>query len=321
MSSPPGTDVDVVILSWNRVEETILCLESVRSQVGVDFHVWLIDQGSEPSGLQRLREFVAGASDVTVIENGRNLGVPGGRNIGMQAGSAEFIVAVDNDAEFAHPDALALVVKRMRDEPEVAVSGFRILTPQYETDHNWSYPEALRSRADDEFYAIRFVGGGHAMRRSAVEEVGWYDDRLFFSWEETELSYKLINAGHRIIYHGDVKVIHRITDEARVNWKSERYFYHVRNSLFVDFTFHRSVPRLIARAGGYVVRGLINRVPGQTVRGLWGFVTLWRTDPPQPRSLILTPEARDYIHMHDGVHQPNRVRWVLSKLLGRFHTD
>ena len=317
-----GVDVDVIILSWNRVEGTMAAVESVRRQSGVTYHVWLIDQGSESDGLQRLKDWAAGAEDVTLIENGRNLGAPGGRNVGFAAGSAPTIVCIDNDVELVNPDALAQSVQRLAREPELAAVGFRIVADAdgVDRDYNWGYPAALRARADEEFYAIRFLAGGVAFRRSALAAVGFYDAKLFFTWEESDLAYRLINAGHRIVYSPASRVIHRVDDEARVTWRGRRYFYHMRNALYLDYKYRRSPARLAARAVGYLIRGAVNRVPGQAWEALVAFVTMWREDPPG-REAVLSPLAQEYIHTHGERFEPSLPRRVAAKLFAGFSTN
>jgi Glycosyl transferase family 2 len=73
-------DVDVVILSLDRAEETIAAIRSVRAQTGVSRHVFIVDQGSRPENLARLAAEVAGRQDVTLLALDRNHGVAGGRN-------------------------------------------------------------------------------------------------------------------------------------------------------------------------------------------------------------------------------------------------
>jgi GT2 family glycosyltransferase len=316
-----NVDVDVVILSWNRVGGTMAAVESVRRQTAVSYHVWLVDQGTESEGLQRLKDWVADASDVTLIENGRNLGAPGGRNVGFEAGSAPTIVCIDNDVELVNTDALAFSVRRLAVEPELAAIGFRVVADAdgVDRDYNWGYPAALRVRAEEEFYAVRFLAGGVAFRRSALAAVGWYDDKLFFTWEESDLAYRLIDGGHRIIYSPVARVIHRVDDEARVTWRGRRYFYHVRNALYLDYKYRRSPARLLARVAGYLVRGVVNKVPGQAIEGVKAFVTMWREDPPG-RDDVLSPLALEYIHVHNDRYEPSPLRRVAAKLFAGFST-
>ena len=93
-------DVDVIILSWNRAEDTIEAIKSALNQEGVARQVIIVDQGSNEETLDALEGFLLDKQDIVFRKMGRNLGVPGGRNVATGLGKAPYIVALDNDAEF-----------------------------------------------------------------------------------------------------------------------------------------------------------------------------------------------------------------------------
>ncbi|MEL6280811.1 MAG: glycosyltransferase family 2 protein, partial [Pseudomonadota bacterium] len=51
--------VDVIILSWDRIDDTICAIESALGQTGVDIKVQVVDQGTAASELARLKAFCA----------------------------------------------------------------------------------------------------------------------------------------------------------------------------------------------------------------------------------------------------------------------
>ena len=93
-------DVDVVILSLNRTEQTIETIHNVLAQKDIMLKLWVIDQGSSEENLCKLRQVLHENPHVNLKELGKNYGVPGGRNVGAQLGHGEIIVNIDNDAEF-----------------------------------------------------------------------------------------------------------------------------------------------------------------------------------------------------------------------------
>ncbi len=48
-------DIDVIILSWNRTDETIAAIDSALHQEGIRLHLHIVDQGSEPPTSSALR--------------------------------------------------------------------------------------------------------------------------------------------------------------------------------------------------------------------------------------------------------------------------
>jgi GT2 family glycosyltransferase len=299
MQTVPDTSVDVVVLSMGRTRETVETLQDVLSQRDVSVRLFVIDQGSDPQHLATLQRVAARDDRMTLVEVGHNLGVPGGRNLGIRMGSAPFVVSIDNDAVFDRPDALARVVERFQADRELGALAFRIVNHATgEPDWTaWAYPRALRARENQPFYAARFMGGGHALRRSAFQAAGGYDEALFFCEEELDLSYKLIALGWTIAYDPGVTVRHKVAAEARVRWDDRRLYLQVRNAVYLHWRHHRRWRETVTLAGGWVLCGLANGQGLQALRGVAGAVEmcLYRRGAG-PR---LGPSARRYIWEHD----------------------
>jgi GT2 family glycosyltransferase len=294
-------EVDVVILSWNRTVEIDRAVESVLSQRGARPEVWIVDQGSSAETLAFLDVLAARSPHVHVVRLDRNVGVPAGRNIGIAAGAAAVVVGLDNDAVLASPDALRRCADAFAADPDLGALAFRILDSKGGRDElSWVHP---RSRsADHAFPAARFCGCASALRRSAFEACGGYDDSLFFYWEEMDLCRRLLETGYRIEYRPSLTVVHTPSPDARLGWRTGRYYYCVRNRLYLEHRFGARPAWLAALAFGYVVRGCHNGVGLAAVRGIAGAVVLAaRCRRSRPR-IRLSPATRAYLREHEGVH-------------------
>jgi GT2 family glycosyltransferase len=186
----------------------------------------------------------------------------------------------------------------------------------------WDYPDALRSQADQEFLATRFIGAGHAMRREAFIAAGEYDESLFFGGEERDLSYRILNLGYRIKYVPDLMVLHRADPEARVRWNEGRYYYLVRNGLYTDFKFGTPIWRLARAAGAIIVKGVYNGLGGQALRAVFDAAMMaahFSRSHSRTPIYRLRKDAREYI---DNCEQRgkksvwHRVRRQFEKLPG-----
>lgn len=262
--------VDIVILSWNRVENTIATIESVLSQKEIKAQIWLIDQGSNSDTIQILKYYVSKFFNIKLIELRQNCGVAAGRNIGMGLGKAEFIVCLDNDAVFENSIAIKKTLERFKLDSDLSVIGYKIKNhfTGISDNQNWVYARQLKRLENKEFLATRYCGAGHAIRRSALEKTNFYDEDLFFYWEELDLSYKLINLGFKLIYFPEVVILHKVDPEQRLNWKGNRYYFLMRNAIYLDWKFYRKFDRIISISLGYIVKGILNGNLVQTIRAL-----------------------------------------------------
>lgn len=314
---PP--DVDVIILAMNRIEETLAAIDSALAQTGVTRRVIVVDQGSTPENLARLAARIEGRSDAVLLALDRNYGVAGGRNRASALGNGRIIAALDNDAEFAEPGTLASAVAAIDADPTLAAIGFRItvFATAEEDLSSWGYPSALLPRARDTFDTVTFVGAGHAIRRAAWSDAGGYDDALFFCWEEYDFCLRAIARGWRIRYHGDIVVRHKVSGQHRFAWSGTRWFYFVRNRLYIGRKTGASWAALAPRWLAYLLKGLRNGAAGQSLRALPAAIRLSRGVAP----IFLTPAARAYITSNDAAYRGSvwrRIRTeVLAALPGR----
>jgi GT2 family glycosyltransferase len=317
--APDGSyDADVVILSLDRPEETEAAIRSALAQVGVSRHVFIVDQGSRPETLARLINVIAPRKDATLVALGCNRGVAGGRNRGTRLGHGRIIVGLDNDAEFADARTLARAVAALDSDPAIAAIGCRIVLHATGADDlsSWGYPIELLEHAGEVFDAATFVGAGHAIRRAAWDACGGYDEALFFCWEEFDFCLRAIALGWRVRYRGDIAVRHKVSPEQRCAWSGTRWFYFVRNRLYIARKWGHSWPSLAPRIVGYLLKGAHNAALGQTLHALRAAVSL-SAGVEQRR---LSAGARAYLRAADAVHRGSlllRLRHEVLAILPR----
>ncbi|MBS0639467.1 MAG: glycosyltransferase [Proteobacteria bacterium] len=293
---PEPYDADVVILMLDRFEETLAAVRSALAQDGVSLHVCVLDQGSAPSTLTRMAEALAGEDRATLLASACNLGVAAGRNAASAFGHGRVIVGLDNDAVFGAADTVASLVAALDAEPRLAAVGCRIVAYDTGSDDrsSWGYPPAPLTCAGESFDAITFVGAGHAIRRAAWAEAGGYDGALFFCWEEFDFCLRAIALGWRVRYRGDIVVRHRVSGERRVAWASDRWFYFVRNRLYIERKLGTRWPALLPRVLGYWMKSARHGLAAETLRAV---IAAERMSPGRRRAI---PQAAlSYISRND----------------------
>lgn len=312
-----AADVDVIILSWNRVEDTIAAIGSACEQRGVSQRIFVVDQGSEPANLALLDEYVKDKPLVTMHKLTANSGVAGGRNIASGLGTAPIIVALDSDAIFADALVLSRVVAHMKSNLQLCAIGFRITNFFNRSNDDTSWDYGSERSADHQFESTRFIGAGHAIRRSTFEAVGGYDARLFFCGEERDLCYRMLNTGLRIQYVPTIEIYHKVSPEHRVFWGAGRFYYTVRNTLYFLYKYHAPLPRILVAAAGFLIKGFANGLVRQSLRGIFASVGLcrqYRRDPADQQYYRLSHPTLTYIRSCE----PERNYTWLTRLRRHF---
>ena len=302
-------DADIVIISHFRVAETMAAISSAQAQAGGAFWVIVLDQGSDQAMRDQVSALVARLARVAFYGIAENLGVPGGRNLACGLGRGRVMVALDNDAVFAGRWVVAQAVRRIEAAPRLGVIGFRILAADGGTldATSWGYPRTMIGRAAERFDATTFVGCGYAMRRRCFEQVGGFDARLFFTWEEYEFARHAIAAGWEIAYHGDLAVHHAVTAQARVRWEGARWGYYVRNRLLIAHQWHGWLG-MVPLMAVYGLRGLLAGRVRATMQAMIEAVRMAR----QRARLRMGAGARAYIWRNETSRRFGFARWGLA---------
>lgn len=308
-------DADIIILALGRADETLAAIASACGQTGVSMHLFVLDQGSSPQVLARLADAVRLCPSASLLAAGSNMGVAGGRNLLSGLGHGRVIIALDNDAAFATPETAASMVAALDAEPRLAAVGCRILTHDQKTDDlsSWGYPANLLPSAGESFDTVTYVGAGHAIRRAAWEHAGGYDAALFFCWEEFDFCLRAIALGWRVRYRGDIVIHHKVSAEQRVAWTAERWFYFVRNRLYIERKLGQSWLALAPRTGGYLLKGSRNGRPLQTLRAVLAATAM----APRSRARTMPAAGVSYLARNDRAHRGSWARRLVREVMGR----
>ncbi|HEY0183097.1 MAG TPA: hypothetical protein VGC09_09845, partial [Rhodopila sp.] len=119
--------------------------------------------------------------------------------------------------------------------------------------------------------------------------------------------------GWRIRYRGDIVIRHKVATQQRVGWSAERWFYFVRNRLYIGRKLGQGWPALAPRMAGYLLKGLRNRLPMQTVRAILAAADM----APRSASGLMPLAATSYLTRNDRAHRGSLLHRLIHEALGR----
>ena len=215
--------VSGTVVAYHNRDEILECLKSVKEQTkGVRLSLFVSDNGSDDGTPAAVR---AAFPDVTVIENGANLGFGAGHNKVLPLLSSRYHVMINPDITLQE-DAVSKMVSYMEDHPEVGLmmpdirnpDGTRQILPK--RDPRWSYmilgkffPAVRRAycRADEAMDApteIEFCSGCFMLIRTELfRKLGGFDDRYFLYMEDADLS-RQVRKEAKVVFFPGAKVTH-----------------------------------------------------------------------------------------------------------------
>lgn len=201
------------------------------------------------------------------VRPGRNLGIPGGRQVGLEVSAADVVLFLDDDARLVRfdPDDIR---RRFVDDPSLAVVSFRLVDGSGSTSRR-HVPRMGRRGVEVEGPVATFLGGACAVRASAYADAGGFWSDLQYGHEELDLAWRLIDLGWTVRYVPTHQVFHPRTSVGRHPSGWERTG---RNRVLVARR-DLPVPILVVHVLGWLVVGAV-RADGRGssaayVRGWW----------------------------------------------------
>ena len=202
----PRHQIAVVVLTQaTRPAELDRALASVRAQRDVDVELVLVMNGvpaPQPDPSDRL------------IVLAENAGIPAARNIGAAAADADLVMFLDDDAELLDPALLARVVDRFSENPGLGAMAIRLVDEQGHTQCR-HVPRLGGRTAQRSGPVTHFVGAACVVRAETFGQIDGFDPRFFYAMEESDLSWRLLDAGWSIWYSADLIAFHPHTAPSR----------------------------------------------------------------------------------------------------------
>ncbi|MFB6866607.1 glycosyltransferase family 2 protein [Streptomyces virginiae] len=203
-------NVGVVVLTMgDREDELRALLDSVAAQEGAPATVVVLGQGVKLPALPAW---------VTAVELPENLGIPGGRNAGVQwlreHGSVDIVLVLDDDGLLPRTDTLQLVREAFAENPPLGIVAFRIADEEGLTQRR-HVPRLGGADPTVSGPVTTFLGGAHAIRMTVIDEVGDFPAPFFYAHEETDFAWRALDAGWDIDYRADLLLHHPRTAASR----------------------------------------------------------------------------------------------------------
>ncbi|MGD8585899.1 MAG: glycosyltransferase family 2 protein [Chloroflexota bacterium] len=215
-----STKVSVIIPNWNGCHHLDTCLSSLEEQTYADHEVILVDNASSDDSVAFVRQ---NFPEVSVISLNENRGFTGACNAGFASAEGEYIVLLNNDTE---TDAgwLAAIVDAFATHAEAGSIASKILLFD-RRDHFHTAGDYYRldgipgnrgvwqrdcGQYDRPEYVFSACGAAAAYRRAMLEQIGFLDERFYFSCEDVDLGWRAHLAGWRVLYVPAAVVYHKL---------------------------------------------------------------------------------------------------------------
>ena len=190
----------VVLTMGNRPVELRRAIDSALAQKDVDVEVVLVGNGADLPGTW--------PDAVKTLRLPENVGIPAGRNRGVEACTGELILFLDDDGWYEATDLGAHLRDEFAADDRLGIVSFRVRDPEGGPGMRRHVP---RLRAGDPLRSspvTTFLGGACAVRRAVFDAAGGLPEDFFYAHEETDLAWQALNAGYSIVYDASCVMFH-----------------------------------------------------------------------------------------------------------------
>lgn len=271
-------DLTLIILSYNTqfwLKKTLETLkEFYLDQTKYQVKTIVVDNGSTDGSIEMVKKEMKW---VELIETGDNLGFAGGNNVALKKATSRYAMLLNSDLEFKADSNFDVLIEYMDNHPEAGM-----ITPRVEFVNGKIDPachrgeptpwaaftyflklEALLPKSKlfgqyhqhykdlNSHHLIDACSGAAMMvRTSAMDEVGYLDDRYFMYAEDLDWSRRFRDAGYQVVYHPEAKVTHHKyksgikSSSKKIAKTTNRYFYDTMLSYY-DKHYQDKYPKFV----------------------------------------------------------------------------
>lgn len=260
-----------IILNYKTAQMTLRSTKAaIAAMAGIAGEILIVDNDSQDGSFEAIAAHITARGwdkttpIVRIIQSGHNGGFGAGNNFGIRAGlsngvTADFIYVLNPDA-FPEETAILTLLNHLITHPKTGFAGsyihgedgvahlttfrFPSIASEFESAVRFGpVSRRLKTRkicieTPDQSQTVDWLAGASLMiRRSALDEIGLFDETFFLYFEETDLSRRAALAGWRTDFVPESKVAHIGSAATGMNtwlrvpeyWFDSRLHYFVKN--------------------------------------------------------------------------------------------
>ena len=219
-------DLSVVVASYKRCDALELCLDDLARQVTPRvFEVIVVAQAYPEGCVDKLRKKFQQVLDLQVAEFPEGLGTSRARNTGLWMARGDVVAFLDDDVRL--PPTWIQSMLSCYDDPKLGgVGGFVDHPGHYNPVRNTAYRllglTSDRYRIDwggfnlgpashpaEDQPAAWLSGGNMSFRRTAIQNIGGFDEALGSFWhEDVDLAHRVAKSGWKMISTSRMAIDH-----------------------------------------------------------------------------------------------------------------
>jgi len=240
MSSPL---VFAITLNWNRLNDTVRCIDSLINQTYTNLRVLVVDNHSDDGSPEEIAKLFP---EVEQILNQENLGFAKGINIGLRralSDNADYVFISNNDA-FISLDSIEILINHVVDNTGALAPLVYYTNPPNKIWSTGGYIHPWTLERTDKWAGksdpgnwpdkieLDFVPGcGMFFPRETLIEVGLFDEDFPMYYEDMDLCLRIRRAGLSTHVVPNAKMWHKVASSSGGSDMPYERYWMARSSI------------------------------------------------------------------------------------------
>ena len=201
--------ISVVIAAYNQGQYLAQAIESVLSQTKKAHEIIVVNDGSQDD-----TRYVAQSYDVTYIEQ-VNKGLSSARNTGLMNCTGDYFYPLDSD-DMMLENCLETVSKVIEEtDADIVAPSFKEFGVRDATVILIKNPQI------EDFKTANRIGYFSAIRKTKLLEIGGYNPKMIWGWEDYDCWFDLLNRGANIVTIPEPLILYRVKERSMINEANE----------------------------------------------------------------------------------------------------
>lgn len=260
----------IVILTYNQLDYTKVCIDSIRKYNGKDkCEIIIIDNNSTDGTVEWIKQ----QEGIKYVLNEENKGFPAGCNIGIEIAEKNNDIFLLNNDTVIMPNSIFNLRMGLYSDEKIGATGAVSNSISYYQQISESYDDfdgymkfALKNNVTrEDFYEerIKLVGFAMFIKRDVLDKVGLLDERFTpGNFEDDDISLRIIMEGYKLLLCRDSYIHHFGSVSFKENSSKYSELLKVNSRKFIEKWGFRSESSNVIR---YDLINLINENYSESV--------------------------------------------------------
>ena len=244
--------IPIIILNWNSFQDTKECVHSVLNNQQNNYHIHLIDNGSQKDDIECIEKKFSGNPLISISLNSENLGFTKAHNHKFRELIKEnhpFLFVLNNDTSL--PIETANFIEKYKFSEDLGMVAFKMINYWNRDLMDNAGHKMLSSgeiipigheepieKYEQSFENIGACAGATLYSVDMLKDIGLFDEYFETGYEDAELGLRAFVAGYHSIYEPNAIVYHKMGQSVK---KIFNYDYTLKVQTNIFYTYLKLV--------------------------------------------------------------------------------